>query len=77
MKPVVVWKKSIYDNDFVCKCGAKLFHKEDFLLTDYVGYLDEDPNKLFCRHCMTPVAVIRLYNGTLPEGTIGGEWPEE
>lgn len=72
----IVWKKSIYDNDFVCtKCGTKLFDiktnttTDDFLVSERlksgeVGYA-------FCGGCYQTVATISLNGSEGVEGLHG------
>lgn len=58
MKLAIVWKESIYKNDFKCKCGAVLAD-ENGKPTDNVGVNGEnsDDPRLFCIKCKELVGV--------------------
>lgn len=80
----IIWKESIYKNDFKCShCGVQLTDGKG-QPTDNVGF-DADLNNrqdiLYCCNCKTAVAVIKDikdYSGELPKGTtLGGKWKGE
>ena len=83
-KNVVVWKKSVYKNDFVCPdCGRKLFDEhKDKLNEDNTTYMDKDHQPVLCRHCLVlcrhcrkPVAFI-LYDVEMDDN-FKERWPYE
>ena len=73
-KYALIWRKSIYDNEFRCtKCGAKLMRPGGRLGRAQI--LPE--HNVICADCGYHVAVIRPYDGPLEPGETGGEWISE
>lgn len=63
----IVWKKSIYDNDFKCtKCGTKLFNAETNEPTDKFmvpkSFENGKPSVACCGKCYQTVATISFNN---------------
>ena len=76
MKTAIVWKKSIYDNDFICtRCGLSLGDKDGMPVGDHlaVNRDDEKDNRLFCIHCRQLVGVTK----EVSDDETGGEWTED
>lgn len=48
MKKTIIWRESIYHNNFTCKCGKQLMKDEEIL--DDVLY-DESRKELVCPNC--------------------------
>lgn len=72
----IVWKKSIYDNDFKCtKCGTKLFDiknnvpTDEFMVPENLG--NGKPGFAVCGRCYQTVATISL-NGSEGVGGLHG-----
>lgn len=73
MKHAIIWRKSIYDNGFKCRCGTVLkSNLPDTLPNDNCGFALPDMNTLYCRNCGQAVAVIRDYDGDKTD--LAGEW---
>ena len=65
MKDAIIWRKSIHDNDYVCRCGKKLFENgevaEDVLTdTDY----------LICPQCRWLVAKLSTVEDAIKSGAM-------
>ena len=64
MQNHIIWKKSIYDRGFKCKCGAPLANKETGEPTKYFG-MDPDqfnkqlPTDCYCAKCHELVATVK------------------
>ena len=73
----IIWKESIYKNDFKCDSCGELLSNENGLPNDNTGF-DANPYQpqdiLYCCSCKEPVAIIREYEGDLPPGTLCGKW---
>ena len=54
-KNAIVWRKSVYDNDYKCSCGKILFEKGD-LISDVL--IDISNDAIICPKCMKVVAAI-------------------
>lgn len=54
-KTAIIWRKSVYDNNFICKCGEELMHGEE--IKDTVLF-DTRTNTLICPKCKLNVAII-------------------
>lgn len=54
-QPAIIWRESIYNNDYVCRCGKVLMDKgklcEDMLV-------DVDTMELICPQCKLNVALL-------------------
>lgn len=58
MAQSIVWRKSVYDNNFKCtKCGNTLTDREGWPVYTQVNSLD-NPSRLFCNNCGYDVAKI-------------------
>lgn len=66
----IVWKKSIYDNDYKCSCGAKLFDRQTMKPTENLGVDKNHQNRCYCMKCKNLVAVVKPYEGD-GEGEMG------
>ena len=74
-KYALIWRKSVYDNEFRCtKCGAKLMK-----LGGRLGRAQilPDGQTVICADCGYHVAHIEPYDGPLEPGETGGEWISE
>ena len=60
MKEAIIWKESIYKNDFICKCGTRLADS-DGQPTDNLGVNGEDKSdpRCFCINCKNLVGVMK------------------
>lgn len=73
-KNALIWRKSIYDNEFRCtKCGAQLMRPGGRL--GRAAILPE--HIVICADCGYHVAHIEPYDGPLEPGETGGEWISE
>ena len=71
-KYALIWRKSIYDNEFRCtRCGAKLMK-----LGGRLGRAQilPDGQTVICADCGYHVAHIEPYDGPLEPGKMGGKW---
>lgn len=67
----IIWRKSVYDNDFYCTmCGKRLFKPKSMTPTKYLVLVPQHPRNLVCGNCLYPVAVWADYDG--PETGYGG-----
>jgi len=59
-RTVFVWKESVYNNDFTCKCGAKIAD-DDGRPTENVGMNPEEKYdiRLFCMKCRDLIGVMK------------------
>lgn len=69
MQHHIIWKKSIYDRGFKCKCGAPLADKETGEPTKYFGMDPEQFNKqmptdCYCAKCHELIATIKWNQDT-------------
>lgn len=55
MKTAIVWRESIYHNDFKCNCGKELMIDNE--LSKDILY-DEKRKRLICPNCLKDVAII-------------------
>lgn len=53
----IVWRESIHHNDYVCKCGAKLWDYKKNMPTDNIQ-IDVFTGQLYCVDCGLNVAYI-------------------
>lgn len=70
MKNAFIWRKSIYDNDYVCKCGKKLM--TNFEIADDMLY-DRNTDELICPNCHLNVAKLTTVDNAYSMGAIRGE----
>lgn len=77
-KPAFIWRKSVYQNGFCCKCGRKL-------LDEVTGELNrkavcirptESNVLLLCMKCGRTAAFLKEID-TDADSTFGGEWKGE
>lgn len=61
-KRAIVWRESIYNNDFICSCGNRLAENDGTLKDELVK---GDDNYAYCRKCGLPVALIRIIDTDL------------
>ena len=54
-KNAIVWRESIYKNDYKCSCGKVLFENNDIAKDVLV---DVERDELYCPNCMKRVAVL-------------------
>ena len=66
---VIIWRKSIYDNDYVCKCGKKLLINDD--VAEDMLY-DQNNKELICPNCMWNVAKVTTYEKAVKIGAMFG-----
>ena len=62
-RTAVVWRKSVYKNEFTCSCGAKLADADGTNFEDNV--LMEISNfgtYVYCKKCLKSVAYLRYVN---------------
>ena len=71
----LVWRESVYKNDFRCNvCGKKLFDVKGGAVK-CVKIKAVNGRKLgFCRRCNNPVFHIEPYHGDAKPGTLAGLW---
>lgn len=74
--PAIIWKESIYKNNFKCKCGAKLADNSGVPTNNLGGSAeDTEDNRLFCMKCKNLVAVERYVPIDVGEGShLMGNW---
>ena len=70
LKKIVVWRESVYKNEFRCLCGAFLAdvdgsHYEDNVFAEKLGFR----TYLHCKECLKPVAYLETAD--LPEDMEG------
>lgn len=75
MKTALVWRESVYKNNFRCShCGAQLWDAANDQPTANLGYDPDIPNNLHCMKCKTCVATMKEYDGV---GTgMAGRWED-
>lgn len=61
----IIWRKSIHDNDYVCKCGQKLMEKGEANLISM-----EDSEYLFCPKCGWNVAKLTTVEEAVKSGAM-------
>ena len=74
-QPAIIWRESIYKNNFTCNCGEKLGSDEGDPIPDML--MDEEESYLVCPKCMKTAARLEMVE--LPEGTtekLQGDWLE-
>lgn len=59
MKKAIIWRKSVYDDDYVCRCGKKLMINDD-PVNDLL--FDTSTQQLICPDCMWNVAKVTTYD---------------
>ena len=73
--PVIVWRESVYKNDFKCSCGFPLMTAEGKIDRD-VLYNPHD-KLLICPRCQKVVAKLKGEMEVAEEGTqMKGKWEE-
>ena len=65
LRNAIVWRKSIYDKDYVCGCGKKLF--DDGKMAEDVLF-DPESRYLFCPKCFLNVAKWLTVDEAYSEG---------
>ena len=55
MKLAIIWRESIYHNDFKCNCGKQLMN--DYELSGDI-LVDKSRNMLICPDCLREVAKL-------------------
>ena len=81
MQHHIIWKKSIYDRGFKCKCGAPLANKETGEPTKYFG-MDPDqfnkqlPTDCYCAKCHELVANIKWNQDTNFDDPLCGNYTD-
>ena len=75
-KIAIVWKKSIYDNNFSCSCGAKLWDIDKNEETENLGVDEKTMTDCYCMKCKNLVAKVKEFSGEV-NGTMGGRWFED
>lgn len=68
MKDAIIWRKSIFENDYVCRCGKKLMSKGK-IAKDIV----EEMNYLICPSCNYLVAKLSTIEDAEKEGAISAD----
>lgn len=58
-KNAIIWRKSIHDRDYICKCGKELM-KNGEVVNDVL--YDTKREELICPNCMWTVAKITTYD---------------
>ena len=81
MQNHIIWKKSIYDRGFKCKCGAPLADKETGEPTKYFGMNPEQFNKqlptdCYCAKCHELIATIKWNQDTHFDDKFPGHYEE-
>lgn len=57
-KTVIVWRESVYKNDYICRCGKKLFEGKN--IPDDMLF-DTETDELICPECGWNVARISSF----------------
>ena len=68
MRKAIIWRKSIYDADYVCKCGKELFVNNQ-IPDDMLVYGDY----LVCPQCGLNVAKLTTEEQAVKSGAMRGE----
>ena len=66
----IIWRKSIYDKDYVCRCGVQLMKNGNII--DDVLY-NTETNELICPKCGLNVAKITTEKEALKKGAFRSE----
>ena len=70
-----IWRQSIYENDFKCKCGYKLFDtSKNEPARDVL--IDQIDNYMYCPKCGLAVGKIVDMGETDMKSGLYGYWPE-
>lgn len=64
----IIWRKSIYDNDYKCRCGKKLYEHGDV-----VGDVQVYADYLICPNCGWNVAKLTTEEKAVKSGAFRGE----
>lgn len=68
-KRAYIWKKTIYNNNFTCKCGNKLVDENGEVTEGLLIEQTSFRTYVYCNKCLKPVAFIRYME--VPEETHG------
>lgn len=70
LKPVLVWKESVYKNRFTCKCGNQIADENGNVQNGKMLIEDGGFRKYcYCSKCYQPVAYLRKME--VPEDAVG------
>lgn len=72
-KTAIIWRKSIYDNDFKCRCNYKLINEHGTPKSDIL--VDMTSDMLFCPLCKWNVAKVEFIKVDKDED-LGGNWDD-
>ena len=64
----LIWRESVYKNDFVCTCGHKLYNVDEDELD---AVIFEDTKGVYCPECNSMVAIITTVEEDTPKGLQG------
>ena len=67
IKTAIIWRKSVYDNDYVCRCDKKLMENGE-VCDDMLYDLEED--ELICPDCKWNVAKYTTVEKAYASGAI-------
>ena len=73
-KTAIIWRESVYKNDFRCNvCKAALFNADTKTVKDEV-LIDETTNLMYCPDCKNLVARIQEITVTKDIKGLQGNW---